>query len=316
MTDALSADFDAGFNLLMEYDSLSVRQFLLKKGFTNNEIDWMETVNDATGHYGTHSMSQAVMEEWIFYSADANNWTLINGGMDMLTKGMTHIIKNKPVLNHRVTNINKNFDKGLKIVINDTEEYDYAHVISTVPMGALQIINMTELDLGYYQKTAFRTLNYDPATKIGFKFKTRWWENLSTGSFKGGQSFTDLPIRRFVNGVSYEFLLSEFEDYHAYDWYDSAYSNGGFAMFSPGQFSSVMPWLMRPAAEGHMHFAGEALSSGHAWIIGAVNSAWRTVYEILCTEGLEEKKKQFIEQWDIIDEVDMCWYDWSPEGNP
>jgi hypothetical protein len=30
-----------------------------------------------------------------------------------------------------------------------------------------------------------------------------------------------------LNGVSYEFLLSEFEDYHAYDWYDSAYSNGG-----------------------------------------------------------------------------------------
>jgi hypothetical protein len=119
-----------------------------------------------------------------------------------------------------------------------------------------------------------------------------------------------------LNGVSYEFLLSEFEDYHAYDWYDSAYSNGGFAMFSPGQFSSVMPWLMRPAGEGHMHFAGEALSSGHAWIIGAVNSAWRTVYEILCTEGLEEKKKQFIEQWGIIDEVDIGWYDWSPEGDP
>ncbi|KAM5361872.1 hypothetical protein ACJA88_014290 [Fusarium oxysporum] len=378
MTDALSADFDAGFNLLMEYDSMSARQFLLKKGFTNNEIDWMETVNDATGNYDTYSMSQAVMEEWMFYSADINKWTLINGGMDMLTKGMNLILKNKPVLNHRVTSINKNSNKSLKIVVHDTEEYDYAHVISTIPLGALQIINMTELDLGYYQKTAFRTLNYDSATKIGFKFKTRWWENLSTGSFKGGQSFTDLPIRRCVypsygidvegapgtmiasyvwgqdssrlgsylnphnpttqapyqpesietlvnitlkdlavlNGVSYEFLLSEFEGYHAYDWYGSAYSNGGFAMFSPGQFSSLMPWLMRPAAEGHMHFAGEALSSGHAWIIGAVNSAWRTVYEILCTEGLEEKKKQFIKQWDIIDEVDMGWYDWSPEGNP
>jgi hypothetical protein len=158
MTDALSADFDAGFNLLMEYDSMSARQFLLKKGFTNNGIDWMETVNDATGNYDTYSMSQAVMEEWMFYSADINKWTLINGGMDMLTKGMNLILKNKPVLNHRVTSINKNSNKGLKIVVHDTEEYDYAHVISTVPLGALQIINMTELDLGYYQKTAFRTL--------------------------------------------------------------------------------------------------------------------------------------------------------------
>ncbi|KAL5586884.1 hypothetical protein FOVSG1_012020 [Fusarium oxysporum f. sp. vasinfectum] len=108
MTDALLADFNAGFNLLIEYDSMSPRQFLLKKGFTNNEIDWMETVNDAIGYYDTYSMSQAVMEEWIFYSADMNKWTLINGGMDMLTKGINLIVKNKPVLNHRVTSINKN----------------------------------------------------------------------------------------------------------------------------------------------------------------------------------------------------------------
>ena len=204
------------------------------------------------------------------------------------------------------------------------------------------------------------------------------WENLPTGPFQGGQSFTDLPIRRCVypsygldvpgapgtmiasyvwgqdasrlgsylnphnpttqapsqpesidvlvdltlrdlavlNGVSYDFIKSQFEGYHAYDWYGSAYSNGAFAIFGPGEFSSLLPWLLTPAVSGHMHFAGEALSSGHAWIIGAVNSAWRTVYEILCTEGMEEKKKQFIEQWDVIDEVDMGWYDWSPDGWP
>lgn len=119
-----------------------------------------------------------------------------------------------------------------------------------------------------------------------------------------------------LNGVSHEFILSQYEGYHVYDWYGSAYSNGAFAIFGPGQFSSVLPWLMMPAANGHMHFAGEALSSGHAWIIGAVNSAWRTVYEILSTEGLEDKKKEFIDKWNIIDEVDMGWYNWSPDGSP
>jgi hypothetical protein len=116
--------------------------------------------------------------------------------------------------------------------------------------------------------------------------------------------------------VSYEFVREQFVDYHAYDWYGSAYSDGAFAIFGPGEFSSPMPWLMTPAADGHMHFAGEALSSGHAWIIGAVNSAWRTVYEILSTEGLEDKKKDFVNMWGVIDEVDMGWYDWSPEGWP
>jgi monoamine oxidase len=370
LTAALSANFLDGFDKLMKYDSMSVRDFLLTNGFDNSEVDWMETMNDATGHYDMYSMSQAVLEQWIFDSADINNWSLINGGCDMLTKGMNLVIKNKPVMHNRVTDILKNADGTLKVLVNHTQEYNYAHVISTVPLGALQIINTTSLNLSYFQNTAIRMLNYDPAGKIGMKFKTRWWEHLATGSFQGGQSFTDLPIRRCVypsyginvtgapgtmiasytwaqdasrlgsflnphnndtqapyqpenvdvlvdltlrdlaqlNGVSYAFLKDQFLEYHAYDWYGSAYSDGAFAIFGPGEFSSLMPALMTPAAEGHMHFAGEALSSGHAWIIGAVNSAWRTVFEVLNTEGMEDKKKQFVEMWGVIDEVDMGWY--------
>ncbi|KAI8299910.1 putative bifunctional amine oxidase [Colletotrichum sp. SAR11_240] len=358
LTDALSVDFTSGFDLLMQYDSMTAREFLLDRNFTNSEIDWLETVNDATGHYDMYSMSQAVLEQWIFSSADINNWSLINGGMDMLTKGMTLVAKNKPILNNKVTDIRKKSDGTLKVVVNGTQEFDYAHVISTVPLGALQIINTTELDLSYSQKSAIRTLQYDPSTKIGLKFKSRWWENLFTGAFKGGvenvgtmiasyvwgqdssrlgsylnphnpttqapfqpesvNTLVDFTLRDLaeLNGVSHEFILSQYEGYHVYDWYGSAYSNGAFAIFGPGQFSSVLPWLMMPAANGHMHFAGEALSSGHAWIIGAVNSAWRTVYEILSTEGLEDKKKEFIDKWNIIDEVDMGWYNWSPDGSP
>jgi hypothetical protein len=40
-----------GWNHLMDYDSLSIRAYLLTKGFTMDEIDWLETMNDATGHY-------------------------------------------------------------------------------------------------------------------------------------------------------------------------------------------------------------------------------------------------------------------------
>lgn len=40
-----------GWDHLMEYDSLSVRAYLLTEGFTMDEIDWLETMNDATGHY-------------------------------------------------------------------------------------------------------------------------------------------------------------------------------------------------------------------------------------------------------------------------
>lgn len=118
-----------------------------------------------------------------------------------------------------------------------------------------------------------------------------------------------------LHGVSFEFLWDELEAYHVQDWYQSEFYIGAFAIFGPGQYSTNMPYLMTPAYEGHMHFGGEALSSGHAWIIGAVNSAWRNVMEILDTEGLEEKKKEFVNMWGDIDEVDKGWYNYSPDVN-
>lgn len=204
---------------------------------------------------------------------------------------------------------------------------------------------------------------------------THRWENLPSGHFQGGQSFTDLPIRRCVypsygvnvanapgtmiasyvwgqdasrlgaylnahnptsqapnqsagfdhlvtlalddlaslNNVSSDFLAEQLEGAHAYDWYQSEYSIGAFAIFGPGQFDTMMPYLMTPGWEGHMHWGGEALSSGHAWIIGALNSAYRNVMEILDTEGLEDKKADFVRMWNVTDEVDMGWYNWTPQ---
>ncbi|KAH8759451.1 L-amino acid oxidase [Diaporthe sp. PMI_573] len=378
-----------GWNHLMDYDSLSIRAYLFTKGFTMDEIDWLETMNDATGHYDMYSVPQAVLEEWIFQSTSIDHWTCIRGGMDMITKGMTLVIKSKPQMHNKVTDIRAGDKSTLRVIVNHTVEYNYSHVVSTVPLGPLQAINLTELELGYFQNNAIRTLNYDPSTKVGIKFKTRWWENLPSGAFQGGQSFTDLPIRRAVypsyglnvtgapgtmigsyvwgqdasrlgaylnahnnstqapyqpggfeelteitlsdlaalNNVSYGFVREQFVGIHAYDWYQSEasyhyksdakkqFSNGAFAMFGPGEFSTVMPYLMTPAWNGHMHFGGEALSSGHAWIIGAVNSAWRTVMEILDTEGLEDKADELNSMWGgPIDDVDMGWYDFNTMG--
>src|ERR1700709_2474462 len=65
-TTQLSNNFTAGFNALMKTDSLSIRAYLLSQGYSNPEIDWMETINDATDHYDTYSMPQGVLEQWVF----------------------------------------------------------------------------------------------------------------------------------------------------------------------------------------------------------------------------------------------------------
>jgi hypothetical protein len=65
-----------------------------------------------------------------------------------------------------------------------------------------------------------------------------------------------------------------------------------FAFFNPGQFSKLYPEIVKPAANGNLHICGEAASTHHAWIVGALESAWRGVFEIL----VKEKRDDLIEE--------------------
>lgn len=159
IANSLSSTFTPGFDDLMDLDNVTARAWLLNQGFTMGEIEWMETINDATGHYDMYAMSQAVLEEWIFTSTDINNWTAINGGMGKLIDGMYDVVKKKPIMSSRVTDITKNADDTLSLTVNGVPQ-DYAHIISTVPLGALQAINTTGLDLTYFQQSAIRELQY------------------------------------------------------------------------------------------------------------------------------------------------------------
>jgi monoamine oxidase len=111
-----------------------------------------------------------------------------------------------------------------------------------------------------------------------------------------------------MHNVTYEFLQSEYVDSHLWNWYEGENTVGAFAIFGPSEYSTILPALMRPGADGKLHFAGEALSSGHAWIIGAVNSAYRAVAEVFAVEGDDGKLREMIDMWGLIDEVDMGWY--------
>ncbi len=111
-----------------------------------------------------------------------------------------------------------------------------------------------------------------------------------------------------VHNVTTEFVQDQFVGAHLWNWYAHEFSIGAYAMFSPSQFSVNLPPLMQPAYHGKVHFAGEALSAGHGWIIGALNSAYRSVAEILAVEGMTDKLQELVDKWGLVDEVDMGWY--------
>ena len=171
---AFSNGFDEGFDNLMQYDGISLRTYLLQKGYTAADIDWMETIDDATTHFDSYALSQAVLEQWIFTSAPLNSWTALEGGMDRLTFGMTKTLKNQPVMEKAVRALVGNTNGTVTTVMRGGEERTYSHVINTVPLGVMQNMEMSSLHLDYNKTFAIRKLQYDPAGKIGMTFKTRW----------------------------------------------------------------------------------------------------------------------------------------------
>jgi len=59
---------------------------------------------------------------------------------------------------------------------------------------------------------------------------------------------------------------------------ENFYSFGEAAVFTPGQITTLHPYIPEP--EGPIHFAGEHTSLKHAWIEGAIESAIRVALEI------------------------------------
>ena len=85
---------------------------------------------------------------------------------------------------------------SVTVTVNGNETHDYSHVISTLPLSVLRIIDLSGAGLNVMQKNALRALKYNPATKIAILFKSNWWTTKL--GIVGGQTITDLPICAIV----------------------------------------------------------------------------------------------------------------------
>lgn len=93
---------------------------------------------------------------------------------------------------------------GVDVVVKgETQCRRYSHVVTTIPFGALRMVDTEYCHFSWDLQSAIRTLSYDSATKIGIKFKERWWEKPSSEEKTaapqlGGVSKTDRPTRVVV----------------------------------------------------------------------------------------------------------------------
>lgn len=105
-------------------------------------------------------------------------------------------------------------------------------------------------------------------------------------------------VRLFSGRITYEALEKLVLDHHAYAWSHYEYTSGAFAYFGPGQFSNLWPALQQGAADGRLFFVGEAISPHHAWIAGALDSAYTQLVQFLCK----------LQRFDLVRKLKRSWF--------
>ena len=352
----------------MKYgDTHTVRQWF-QKLCDYNTSEWLETYSYGTSWYD-EALSELVLEEMNF-SAPPEAWRCVLGGSQVIAKRMFQTLEKKNAIEWetKVTkiarhDIKKSENAGADNVsirvrteskTGKVKDREYDAVFNSAPLGAMQRMDLRDLNLNWGTKQAIRSLGYGASCKVGIQFNYRWWvEDPSLSITGGGVGKTDLPIRNCVypsynltstdispdnstkEGKKPGVLLCSYtwsqeaqriaalihqsadpsaqtelkallidnlarlhskkpDDYkhwhdlisgsyishYAYDWYTDPGTTGAFAYFGPGQFRAMYPWIANRNDGNHV-IIGEAASAHHAWVVGALESATRGVYQFL-----------------------------------
>ncbi|MGB7219826.1 MAG: FAD-dependent oxidoreductase [Vicinamibacterales bacterium] len=199
-------------------------------------------------------------------------------------------------------------------VENDqTRSLRASRVILAIPFSTLRQIDVRPA-LSPNRARVINELPYFPATRLLLQSRTRFWH----ASGLSGYARTDQPAEIWdctydapaapgilgatVGGalgrsmlemsedqciqLGWDLVAATFPDIRAgfvkgvaLRWALEPWSRGAFAVFHPGQMTSMMPGISRP--EGRLHFAGEHTSSWMGWMEGALESGERAAREVL-----------------------------------
>lgn len=87
------------------------------------------------------------------------------------------------------------------------------------------------------------------------------------------------------NAPTFLDLYGMYMTHHAWAWEHDPWTGGAFALFGPGQFKNVYPNFQELLCGNKLAMCGEALSAHHAWISGALDSAYVKMNEFLLANG-------------------------------
>ena len=146
---------------------------------------------------------------------------------------------------------------------------------------------------------------------------TRLGSLISQTSPNGEEQLMQLVLKNLADmfdneAITLDFLTSQVIDHHAFAWANDPYTAGAFALFGPGQFTSLYPSLFKPlsGSNNKIMLCGEAASAHHAWISGALYSAATSLYQFLEDNEMYVRAQQLKDSWfggsiqDVPDEME------------
>ncbi|KAI0003934.1 hypothetical protein F4779DRAFT_634303 [Xylariaceae sp. FL0662B] len=294
-------------------------------GYNFNTIEWLETATYGTGWYDQslsecvlEELDFAVGNDQAFWCIDGgtqNVARLMESRVELPVQFHSQVTAmNANIPRRGSTKEHIPMTLTIKKTDPDTTESetrteDYFAVFNSTTLGALQQMNLKDAGLLWGTKQTIRSLGYGASCKVAIKFSRAWWQVEPFNINLGGVSRTDLPLRVCVY-PSYNIETAERSEW---DPEKSSKLASLISRKTPEDEEQLKSVLLHNLALLHANDAkpydtllselqrdyvthhawdwyhdeniGEAASSHHGWIVGALESVVRAVYLML--QGLQ-----------------------------
>lgn len=201
----IAGQLAAWARVFQKYDGYSTHRYLIE------EVGWDLPTLQAAGTLEnmTSRLHYSLIPTLIDHSviSPTNRYWELEGGTDTLTQAMAAPLKGDLRMGRRMTRLVQTAT-GVRIETtaesgdeescdgaptDPTEVFEGDYAIITIPFSALRFCDIQPL-MSYRKRRAVNELHYDSATKVLLEFKTRFWENGSSG-FTGGGCVSDSASR-------------------------------------------------------------------------------------------------------------------------
>lgn len=298
---------------MQPYDQITWPEFLKKQGASDDAVKLLTMGHNA----GMLKSVSALL--WLHYTAlrlKRSGMFKIYGGNDLLPRAFAEKLEKRIQYETQVVGITRT-TAGLHVDCvrrGERRSYFADRVIAAVPFSVLKDIRVTP-PFSSEKQRAIQELEYVSCARVFLQMKRKFWLDDSLDGF----GVTDIPISEIWDmtssqqgpgGILLGYMTGEhareicsldkdarirtvvdqaekiypgtrnhFERGHSVCWDEDPWARGAWALFKPGQMTSLLEQISKP--DGRIHFAGDHTSTLPGWMQGALSSGLRAAREIL-----------------------------------